>query len=483
MKWFAFSVFTGMAVAGWAQLPGLPGGGRLDLPGLENILFKQEDPFTSSLKDAWIGAKFLDGMAADFQIITEQDRTPEGIWKLQPGAYTAELRSFCGRGYTYGPTRGMGYATAPWLGKNSQILQNLVRRYSTSGESQESTQKLIWAILAKGKPSKFSTELKALAAKLLKPDEIRQLEGLSLDALGDDVMRRLMGKATAALRPLYEAENKVRGMAYRTNAPYSEFEKLMMREAPDDLPTTIPRGRWLWSPKGYFFRAQPKGYRQTTFEILVPRKPLVTRDDKGRITRLECPPGTITEVEWDDTKAPEVCPGDANLTMHYFKRIRLTSPDPDGEGKVRTEDRAVNGFVFKGTPSKKGSVVWNQLYASIDPFAQDWAGRLENAQEQYERYNEYREYYDRYRRIEDGRASADDFLDLSHYRDGIWAALTGGGLGWIADHHARQAEALAHATDVINTLGTGGAEVDPSEGVFMPGNPGSQRILGSSSTW
>jgi hypothetical protein len=65
---------------------------------------------------------------------------------------------------------------------------------------------------------------------------------------------------------------------------------------------------------------------------------------------------------------------------------------------------------------------------------------------------------------------------MSHYRDGIWAALTGGGIGWIAEHHARQAEALAAATQVIDSL-PGGTDVDPTDRIGMPGNPGGQRAL------
>lgn len=485
MRLLLLSSLVVVAASASAQLPGLPGGGgvRIDLPGIENLLFKQEDPFSTALKDAWEGCKFLDGWEPLTQPLTNEMRNAKGIWQLKAGAYRAEIRTFCGKGYTYGPSRGMGYATAPWKGKHAQIIQNLVRRFSQSNENQQTTQQLIWAILARGKPSKFSTELKGLAARLLKPDEIRELEGLSLDALGEDVMRRLMGKAEAGLRPLYEAENRVRGYAYQANRPFADFERAMMREAPADLPSTINRGRWIWHPNRYFFRLQPIHYSRSVFEVVVPHKPEITRDAKGRITRLECPPGWISEVEWDDTKPAATCPGDPKLTMHFFKKVRLIGPDPDRPGQTRTEEREAPGFMFAGTPTKRGELsFWSSLIASITPTLQDWVGRLETANDQYERFSEYRSHYERMRRIEEGRASSDDFFDMSHYRDGIWSIFTGGGVGWILEHHGRQAEAVAAATDTLSTL-PDGSSVDPSDGVFMPGNPGSQRLIGGASAW
>ena len=472
---FAFAALAPFAVA-QIKLPGI------ELPGLEDLLFKKGDVFSTNLKDAWEGAKFLDGFEPETVKITAADRNAKGTWTLKSGAYTADIRSFCGRGYSYGPSKGMGYATGPWKGEHAQILQNLVRKYSLSDVAQRDAQLLIWAILSRTKPSKLAPELKATAAKLLTPDEIRKLEGYSVDALSEDMMRRVIGKADSALRPLYEAENKVRSMASQANRPFEDFEKLMVTTAPENLPSTINKGRWIWHKNGYFYRTMPSHYSRTTLEVVVPRKPEITRDAKGRITRLECPPGVVSEMEYDDSKEAVKCPGDEKLTMVFFKRVKVSMPDPKNEGQTLTYEKVADGFIFDGTPSKKSASFWGELVASIRPVLQDWAGRLEGAHEQYERYNEYRDYYDRYNRIENGEASSDDFFDLSHYRDGLWSALTGGGLGWIADHHARQAEALAHATNVLDGL-PDGSDVYPSDGVMVPGNPGSQRLLGSSSTW
>jgi len=474
---------VGFAGVASAQIPGIPGGGRIDLPGLEDILFKKEDPFTSSLKDAWVGCEFLDDLSPEFAKITQESRNAAGNWVLNQGAFRAEIRSFCGKGYTYGPTGGMGYGIAPWKGKHAQILQNLVRRYSLSNEDQEKTQILIWAILAKGKPSKFASDIKAVAAKLLKPEEIKQLEGFSVDALSDDVMRRLMGKADAALRPVYEAENKVRSMTYQANRPFQEMENLMVRTAPQELTTVIPKGRWLWHKNGYFFRVFPERYRKTVFEILVPRKPLIERDDKGRITRLESPPGYVTEVEYDAARPSEPCPDDAKLTIHYIKRTKISAPDPANPGQTLTVESTDPNFLFTGVPTAKDGVsLWSDLFASVKPTWQDWRNRFRDANTTRRRYNTYTDHAGRLGRIERGEATDEGFFDMNHYRDAAWELFRGRGLGWIGDHHSRQAEALAAATQTLDGLPTT-SEVDPSDGVYMPGNPGSQRILGSSATW
>lgn len=84
-----------------------------------------------------------------------------------------------------------------------------------------------------------------------------------------------------------------------------------------------------------------------------------------------------------------------------------------------------------------------------------------------------------------GDASADDFLDTGHYRDGIEAATSGDPserMEWIAEHHARQNEALLHGINVLESL-PDGTEVDPSDRVALPGHRGSQRLVAGTRTW
>jgi hypothetical protein len=467
----------------------LPGGGDLpdiNLPGLEDLLFKKEKPLTTRLEDAWQGVPHLDGWAP-FQptVLTNGNRNAEGIWNVQPGAYSIELKSFCLRGYTYGPSPGMGYAIGPWKGPHAEILQNVIRRWSLTDIPQQQAQALLWSLLARTKPSKLNRELKVVAGVLLKPEEIATLEGFSLDGLSNRVVGQLTRNVSRELRPLYEAENKIRRMATQANHSYRDMQRLMVLEAPANLPTTLPRGRWLWDPKGYFFRVRIGGYSRTFFEAVVPRKPLINRDSLGRITRLECPPGVVSEVVYDDAEPAKPFPQDPGLTVYPIKGVKLSMPDPENPTVNLTFEKEVSGFIFKGIPkpkpkSDRQALVLRVLspYGASPLVFQNWGRRYEQAQDAYDRYNTYRDYADRAGRIQDGTASPDAFLDPSHYREGLWEALTGGGLGWLADHYSRQAEAVAYATQQIDQLGRD-TPVDPSGGIFTPGNRGSQLIGGS----
>lgn len=84
-------VFASLAAAQFPDIGGrLP---RIDLPGLENLL-KKEDPLTTSLDVADFGLPFLDGWnPGDYKLLTQEDRQGR-VWKLQPGHYVIHLRSY-----------------------------------------------------------------------------------------------------------------------------------------------------------------------------------------------------------------------------------------------------------------------------------------------------------------------------------------------------------------------------------------------------
>jgi len=486
----SFGVLTGLCFLSSlsvAQIK-LPGGGgiKIDLgSGLEN-LFKAESPLTTSPKDMYEGLHTLDGWNPDFKILTNADKTG-GKFILKPGAYRMTLHAFCGKGYAKGPSKGMGYGVADWKGKQADILQKLVRKYDPATVPQNEAQMLIWSILARVKPSKMNQHMQAQLALLVEPKDIARLEGYSLDSLSEEAMAKLQGKVDDSMRPFYNAENQFRGMMYQATQNFGDIERLMV-PIDENLPSSINQGRWIPHPKGYLFRMIPHGYPRFDYEVVVPEKPKITRDDKGRITRLECPAGFISEVEYDDNVAPFKVPDEAKLVGYAIKKVRYINPGFHPGESPNSKEFDVRGCVLKGTYSgkkkKSAPTSFMGLLASIAPGFQEggldrWRDRYETGRGAYDDYQEYRGYYDRYRRIEGGTASADDFLDTSHYTDGLWSAITGGGLGWIAEHHARQAEALAAATQAIDRL-PGDTTVDPSDGIGMPGNPGGQRALLSS---
>ena len=196
----------------------------------------------------------------------------------------------------------------------------------------------------------------------------------------------------------------------------------------------------------------------------------------------------MSEVEYDDSLEPYKIPDEGKLVAYAIKKVKLSNPGLKEGDAPNSAEFEVHACLLKGTYAKKKTspqLTVQELFTSWNPFAQQggsyeqWRQRYETGRGAYDDYNELRGYYDRYDRIQHGTASSDDFLDLSHYRDGIWSAISGGGLGWIADHHARQAEALAAATQVIDRL-PGESTVDPTDTIGMPGNPGGQRAITSS---
>lgn len=472
---FLFSSFAG------AQIK-LPGGNgiKIDLgSGLDQI-FKPESPLTTSPKDIFAGFHSMDGWNPDFKELTNADKT-DGKWILQPGAYRLKLHAFCGRGYAKGPSKGMGYGVAPWKGKQADILLKLVRNYDKSSVSQDDTQLLIWSILARVKPSKMSKTMQAELALLVEPKDIARLEGYSLDAMGDEVMNRLQGKVDESLRPFYEAENKFRGMMYQATQDYSEIEKFMV-PVDENLPSSITQGRWIPHPNGYFFRYIPHGYKQFDYEVVVPRPPKVDKDAKGRITRIETSDGYISEVQYEDSVEPYKFPEEPHLLAYAIKKVRFQAP-PEKEGEEpRKAEFDVQSCILQGTYSNKKREKEPQeslleLFPSLEPLQLSWFQRARDlyrtGRELHDDYNDARDWYDRGQRLRNDDPSYNELLETSHYRDGVREAIGGGGIGWIAETHARAAEALAAATRRINGL----TSVDPTDGIGMPGNPGGQRAI------
>lgn len=377
----------------------------------------------------------------------------------------------------------------PWRGSAADVIRNVIRRADLMPEIDHGeVQTLIWALLSRAKPSKLQGRAREAALKLLTEEERRKLDGIGLDFLEDRVMSQLMGRFDRALRPLLEAENKLRGMVYKANQPFEELERMAVLPPLQDARGEVPAGRWLWKPEGYAIRYDPQTYARLTVYVVVPQPFKITRDSKGRIVRLEGPPGYVSEVEYDDSIPGQRCPTDEGLTAYKFKRITLISP----ENRATFENV---GWTFVGVPKRRQErlafehvYLWHRAAPRQGGFwdtVERWQDRAERAQQARERFEQALQNAERMDRIMRGDASADDFLDTGHYRDGIEAATSGDPserMEWVAEHHARQNEALLHAINVLESL-PDGTEVDPSDRVALPGHRGSQRIVAGTRTW
>ncbi len=376
----------------------------------------------------------------------------------------------------------------PWKGDLAGLLLDAIRRADLRTEiSQTDVQYLLWAILSRAKPSKLRGRVRETALKLLTKEELAKLEGFGLDVIENRIMGQLLGRFDQAMRPILEAENKLRGMFYQANRPFEEIQRIAVLPPLEGVKSEIPKLRWLWRPEGYAIRYDPKGFMRLEVYVVVPHRFTITRDSKGRIIRLEGPPGYISEVEYDDSVPSIKCPTDENLTAYKFKKITLIA-----SGHTATFENV--GWTFVGIPKKKANTpLWSQPLLEWKALTrpplqfewfQRWRERAERAQEARERMEEARHQAERMDRILRGDASDEDFLDISHYRDGVEAATGDPSerAQWIAEHHARQSEAPLHAINVLEGL-PDGTEVDTSDRVGLPGHSGAQRLGAGTRTW
>ena len=146
------------------------------------------------------------------------------------------------------------------------IVRNSVNRPEIQ---QHDIQLLLWAIIARAKFENLSTELKAVAARLLTPRQLAGLNRTALDFLPAEVMNRMPGP----LRQVAEAEQSLRSML-TSGGSFSEMERVavlagMAPRGPGSV--DVPSGRWSAHPDGYFIRYIPSGYSTTRVELWVPQ--------------------------------------------------------------------------------------------------------------------------------------------------------------------------------------------------------------------
>lgn len=479
-----------LPLAAQAQFGDILRGGNKNLPNIRipslSELTKEEPPLTSTIDTVkFFGfPEFDDLQPTDFVQVTQDQRNKDFNYDLPPGHYQFDFKSFCVRGYTYGPTEGMGFLNNKWSGSKVDFLKEILHRYNAKPEvDQKDIQLLVWAVIARVKPQDMKGGARDALLALFGKDGEKMMAKGALDFLSEKVTKDLFAKVDSKTRPFYEYDNKMRGMFYRANVPYSEFEKLAVLPAPPDAPKTqIPANRWQLDPAGYLFRVTSTGYSKIRMQVVVPRSLQITRDTLHRITKLSAPDYEMT-LTYDDV-TPFVCPDDSNMKGYVVSKVTITN----SAGTI-TSPHA--DWVFQGAPSPKRKLfqsnpVWLRLMTPLrfQNFFERWQGRYERAKDMRDRFESYDDYYQRTQRIRNGSEPENDLFDVSNIRDMI-KSLWGGEedrLEQIADTHGRMAEHLAHADSVIDSLPTT-STVDPTDHVNTPAAPGHQNLVSSSNTW
>ncbi|MFW5697979.1 MAG: hypothetical protein ACOCX1_05435, partial [Fimbriimonadaceae bacterium] len=410
-----------------------------------------------------------------------------GVWELQPGHYVAEIESFCAKGYTYGPTEGMGYVYSAWRGSKVEFLRELLSRYNLNEDvSQLDMQLLIWAVLAKTEPSDMRGGARTALVQLMGDRGFELMARGAINHYANEAFADLLSEADDAMRPILRYQNQMRGLFADANATYEQFEQLAVLPPPSEPPLSlVPADRWSIHPSGYAMRYKPSGYARTRLEIVVPRVPEVTRDDKNRVTRLEWADGWTLEIGYADE--PGLPYGeDSGLTAYRVDRYAIATGDPETSFEAEIDD-----WVFQGVPTGEPGAVDQFLYSmGVRLFQFGWfrngRERYEQVQEQRERYESYESWYERFQRIERGERPEEDVFDSGHVED-LGESLRGSQADrfeQIGETNGRLLEWLQYATRQIESLGEDGSmPANPGDGIMQPGNGGSQRLMGSSRTF
>lgn len=341
----------------------LPGGIEvkipIKLPGLDKLL-KEEPAITTSLKDAVTDIPFLDRFnPRQAAPLTFVPRGPEGALTLLPGLWEVTLQSYCLHAGAHAPGGGDGYAYAPLKGPQARFVQSVLRHSVQHPEIPQShIQTLVWAMIARTKISEMNPQMQRVAAQLLTPQEIDQLNGGALGKIPPEVLEAALERLSPLARQVLQAETQLRDLLTRQIAvPFEELERVAVLKGDPEPPKgsrEIAWGRWCYHPDGFFVRYLPEGYSTTVNQFYVPEEIRIDTDALGRITALSDPHGNRIETDYDDTVGPLTLDRDANVKGYALRSIRLGGPDPAQRGKKRQVEYLQVGWTLVGLPSGRG---------------------------------------------------------------------------------------------------------------------------------
>lgn len=233
-------------------------------------------PITTSLPDAiWEDAS-KDGFTPreSQRSLMSLQRTPNGGFVLRPGYYSMQAQSYCLHAGTHGPGGGDGYLYAPPKGSAQDAVISVVRNSVQHPEiDQHDIQTLLWAIVARAKFEDLSSEHKAIAARLLTPRQLAELNRGALDMVPGPAMDRAMNSLPGPARQALQAEAQLRQMLTSPGTSFAELERVAVLSGaapPGAGSREVPTGRWSLHPDGYYIRYIPSGYSSTRVEIWVP---------------------------------------------------------------------------------------------------------------------------------------------------------------------------------------------------------------------
>lgn len=361
------------ADAAGSQFPRIPGTDRIPktVP-LERLTGRAPEPaITTGLADAITEVSFLDDYNPQAPVpMRNLPRTAAGGFRLvSPGVYELHAQSYCLHAGTYAPTKGAGYLYAPLAGPRAGVIrsiaQNSVRHLEVG---QQDVQALIWAILAHAKVRDMAPQMQRTASLLLTPQQIAEIDGGALAILTEAALDRASRELAPALRPIFEAEARLRSLVSQPSARYEELERVAVRFGEPPLgedSREIPHGRWSYHPAGYFVRYDPSGYSSTRIQLAVPGPTTIERDARGRISRVADFRGVRLELAYSDASDQIRGSGQGEMQGSSFRQVRFDSLKqvrPRLKVRERREWRDA-GWTFTGVPAGRGGIqgVWSRF--------------------------------------------------------------------------------------------------------------------------
>jgi hypothetical protein len=280
-------------------------------------LFESKSAISTTFDDARTEVLQLENFEPNESAFTNIQMMPKdekGGYKLSSGLYKMKAKSFCLKGYSYGPSKGDGHLYAPLKGPRSELITEIIRAYGIHPEvKQEDVQVLLWAIIA-------GTDINKLASKHINTfHQLFGVEQFTRIAARDYAkgyttkqikqLKKLAGnKLAPQLKPFFDANQKINEFV-TNDIPYDQIERIAVLAgvAPaKDMIREVSKGRWSYHPDGYFIRYFPNGYKVTEVEIFVPYKSNIALDKKGNISKFKLGSDSIANVTYDPSKMAAV---------------------------------------------------------------------------------------------------------------------------------------------------------------------------------
>jgi hypothetical protein len=465
---------------------------RGELPSLTG--FTPGNAITSSIRSAYPDGSYILGPGPQGSETTKPFPEPvDGVFTLNPGRYSGVMRSYCLHAGTYSPRGGDGFLIAPLEGSRATMIRGILNRSSLFSQiAQSDVQSLIWGIEAGVRFSDFPLAFQARVSPLLSPSDLASL-AIPIDRI---VLSLLPG-------PLRELAGFYEGFRSQLTDARSTFEQIeRIAVLTGDAPLgpnsrELKSDSWTLIPGGLYAKAKSSSYSKTELEVIVPQPYRVKRDQLGRINFLDLGDGFTVETSYQGVAGVIEGPNTQRLPTWKFAKMTVRGP------VVGQEYSTINrGFVVQSEAMTFGKPIQflpalltaqTVLAARQHGLSRvsrkqqdvtDWLNFVKYTKDWWDEVSERKEFQERATKPLN-EETIRDLTDLTHYREGIQSALSGGGANWLIDHQMRENNALRYASCVIAGEcpppgATGQPEPQqrfrPSDYGAMPGNTSRQRL-------